>query len=65
MFDWEEEEGFELPTYTKCHMCKCSWEPYYGSLDIDHDVTPAIIIYTCINCLDKKRKKDKKKAKAK
>ena len=63
MFDWEEDEDFELPTYVKCHMCKCTWEPYYGSLDIDHDVTPAIIIYTCINCLPKKRKKDKKKVK--
>jgi hypothetical protein len=51
-----DEDDFEAPTYTHCHRCKKLWEPYYGSLDIKDDVTPAIIIYTCINCLSKKKK---------
>jgi hypothetical protein len=55
-------EDWTPPTYTRCQFCKCLWEPYYGSLDIDDEVAPAIIVYTCINCLPKKRKKDKKKA---
>ena len=57
MFD--EDEDFELPTYVKCHMCNRTWDPHYGSLDIKDDVTPAIIIYTCINCLGKKKKAKK------
>ena len=40
-----------MQTYEKCHVCKSRWEPYYGSLSIKDDVTPAIIIYTCINCM--------------
>jgi hypothetical protein len=38
-------------TYWNCHKCKDTWNPYYGMLSIKDDVKPAIIIYTCINCM--------------
>ncbi len=52
------DEKYEKLTYTHCHICNKLWEPYYGMLDIDttDDAGPAIIIYTCINCLSKKKK---------
>lgn len=38
-------------TYWNCYKCRDTWNPYYGMLSIKDDVTPAIIIYTCINCM--------------
>lgn len=48
-----EDEDWSPPTYTRCHRCDDLWEPYYGMLSIKDDVTPAIIIYTCMHCMEK------------
>lgn len=49
------DEKYKKLTYTHCHICNQLWEPYYGMLDIKDDVVPGIIIYTCMNCLSKKK----------
>ena len=44
-------------TYTNCYSCGVLWQPYYGKLTVKDDE----VIYTCINCLEKKLVGIKKK----